>query len=111
MIKTTCKHCGQIIKKPFIDLLEGLEHKKIPYVDGDYSVTSTGLVYSHKRNKFIKKLNYRVNLYTNNVLKSYKVSNLVASMFYNGYETIKDPFVQHKDGNPDNCNIENLIVF
>lgn len=103
--------CNQFIKPLPINLLNGIEHKRIQNVDGVYSITNTGEVFSHKRNQFLKKINRRVPMLQNNSLKSFSINKLVAEYFYPNYKDIKEPFIQHIDDDKDNCHINNLKVF
>jgi len=108
MSKTICNHCGQLIQHVPDTLLEHEEYKQIHGVDGNYSITKTGKVYSHKRHQYVKESNRRVGLLCYGVLKQFKVDELVLRAFYEGYETGRK--VHHIDGNKDNHSLNNLKV-
>lgn len=84
--------------------------KDISFADG-YIIISDGRVYSKKSCRFLKQrisnCGYaRVALYINKIFTEYSVHRLVASHFIDKIEG-KD-FVNHKDFNKINNNVENL---
>lgn len=77
----------------------------------DYSVSDSGLVYSHRRNRLLKiwdvKGEYpRATLNKGNKKKSFTVHRLVASAFIEN--PLNKKTVNHKDGNKNNCHVSNL---
>lgn len=79
--------------------------------EGRYSVNKDGMVYSHLSHKLLKqeitKLGYkRVSLYKDGKPKHFFVHQLVAQTFIPNPLSL--PYVNHKDENPNNNNIENL---
>lgn len=78
-----------------------------------YSITTTGEVYSHYRNKFLSKSVNRDGYYFVNLRLdpknrlNRKVHRLVA-LTYLGEPPIDKPLALHKDGNKLNCDVSNL---
>lgn len=88
----------------------GLTMRDIVGYEGLYSVTSTGEVYSHKSQKFLKpqlSSGYlTVTLYINSKYKSYLIHRLVAEAFIPNPENL--PQVNHKDEDKTNNDVSNL---
>lgn len=79
--------------------------------EGLYSVSDSGEVFSYRSNKLLSKTKtttgyYKVELYKDGSKKSLKVHRLVAMAFIPKIEY--KPFINHKDGNKLNNNVENL---
>ena len=77
----------------------------------DYIINENGTIFSKKTNKFLKlivdKCGYsRVDVCINGKRKSYKVHRLVAGKYIPNPNDL--PQVNHKDGNRQNNNVENL---
>ena len=77
----------------------------------DYIINENGTIFSKKTNKFLKlivdKCGYsRVDVCINGKRKSYKVHRLVAEKYIPNPNDL--PQVNHKDGNRQNNNVENL---
>ena len=88
--------------------IEVVEIRDIKGYEGKYSITSTGKVWSHIQNKFLKQ-DIRNGYYSVKLGKFGKkesVHRLVASCFISNTEN--KPCVNHIDGNKLNNNIENL---
>jgi len=77
----------------------------------DYIVTIEGMVYSTKRNKFLKPqkngVGYlQVALYNNGICKRFSIHRLVAMAFIDNPNDY--PIINHKDENPSNNRVDNL---
>lgn len=85
--------------------------KDIKNFEGLYAVTEQGQVWSYKRNRFLKPYKtssgyYQVKLQKDGQTKSLRVHRLVAEAFIENTEN--KPYVNHKDENPLNNNVDNL---
>lgn len=77
----------------------------------NYLISENGELYSIKSRKYIKprinENNYLIiDLYKNNIRKTYKLHRLVAQAFLDNPDNL--PQVNHKDGNKLNNNVDNL---
>lgn len=92
------------------------EWKAIEGYEGLYEISNKGRVYSVKRNKYLSPYEVHqdaglrghrvINLYKNGVYKGFCVHRLVALAFIPNPKNL--PVVNHKDGNKQNNNVENL---
>ena len=95
-----------------------LINNKIYDYRGLYQVSNTGFVKSLNYNKTNKekilkerannKGYYRVSLCKNGITKDFQIHRLVAYMFLPNDDQINKTFINHKDENPLNNNVENL---
>ena len=89
--------------------LDGLKHKVIEGYE-NYSIYSNGIVYSHKRNIFLKYVIVNdkkyVVLVKDKQTHSLSVAKLVARAFIKGYND--DGFIIFKDRDYFNCDVSNL---
>ena len=76
-------------------------------IDNDYSVTNTGLIFSHRRKKYLKQWNRGKGYLAVQIKgKTYSVHRLVAKAFLKNPNNYTE--VNHKDGNKHNNDISNL---
>ena len=85
--------------------------KDIKNYEGLYAVTPEGEVWSYKRKKFLKPRADRygylyIDLYKDNVMKTYKIHRLVAEAYLPNPENL--PQINHRDENKTNNCLQNL---
>nr|QBK85312.1 MAG: HNH endonuclease [Iridovirus LCIVAC01] len=100
---------GFVEKKIKEEAREDIPWKEIDSYPG-YRIYNNGQIYSDKTNKYINLRirggYYRINLYHNNIRRTYSVHRLIAQYFCENLD--KKPIVNHKDGNKLNNHYTNL---
>lgn len=92
-----------------ITLIDNIEYKTIPYTDGRYKISENGEIWDNKRNTFIAQhKSKRGWLQCHIWLKGKRITINVHRLVMLAFVGDSDLTVNHKDGNKENNNINNL---